>query len=59
MNERIEKLIEIKKQTGMSQEAMAREIGVSLGSVNRWMKGKFEPSVHVCALIDRFIEKHK
>jgi DNA-binding XRE family transcriptional regulator len=58
MNERIERLMTIKKNTGMSQENMAREIGVSLHTVNRWFKGKFSPMTHLEYKIDDFIKKH-
>jgi transcriptional regulator with XRE-family HTH domain len=58
MSELIDRLKEIKKKTGLSQEAIAREIGVSLPTVTRWFKGKFEPNVHVRPKVEDFVQKH-
>lgn len=35
---------EVRKQLGISQEDLARELGVSFASVNRWENGKTNPS---------------
>ena len=34
----------VRQQLQMSQEDLAREIGVSFNTVNRWEKGKVKPS---------------
>jgi transcriptional regulator with XRE-family HTH domain len=34
----------IRKKTGWSQEAFAREVGVSFSTVNQWENGKRKPS---------------
>ena len=39
-----EKMQAVRKQLFLSQEAMAKELGVSFATVNRWEKGKCEPS---------------
>lgn len=33
----------VRQQLGMSQEDIARELGVSFATVNRWENGKTEP----------------
>ena len=38
-----EKMQTVRKQLFLSQEAMAKELGVSFATVNRWEKGKCEP----------------
>ena len=35
---------EIRKQLGLSQEDLARELGVSFATINRWENGKSSPS---------------
>jgi len=35
---------ELRQALGLSLEAMARELGVSLQTVHRWEKGKYRPS---------------
>jgi len=34
----------VRKKLGLTQEQLARELGVSFTTVNRWEKGKSEPS---------------
>ena len=41
------------KQRGLSQEAAARRIGVSLKTVSRWVRGETEPRFRELALIQR------
>ena len=54
----IEKLKEIQNKTGKSQETMAREIGVTLNTLNRWMRGKFNPSLLANDRLELFIRKY-
>jgi len=35
---------EVRRQLALSQEDLAREIGVSFATVNRWENGKSKPS---------------
>lgn len=58
MNKMIDDLKRIKLEKEISQEKMAREIGVSLQTVTRWLNGKFNPSLHVESKIAAFIAKH-
>jgi DNA-binding XRE family transcriptional regulator len=41
------------KERGLSQEAAARRIGVSLKTVSRWVRGETEPRFRELALIQR------
>lgn len=38
-----EKIKKIRTKLGYSQEQLAREIGVSFATINRWENGKSEP----------------
>ena len=35
---------EVRKQLGVSQEELAREVGVSFATINRWENGQVRPS---------------
>jgi putative transcriptional regulator len=48
---------EVRKQLGLSQEGLARELGVSFATVNRWENGKTAPSKLACARFDAYCEK--
>ena len=48
---------EIRKQLGLSQEDLAREIGVSFATVNRWENGKVKPSKLAKVQLDAFCTK--
>jgi len=39
-----ESVKEVRRQLGLSQEDLARELGVSFATVNRWENGKTSPS---------------
>jgi len=39
-----EKIKAVRKKLFLSQEAMAKELGVSFSTLNRWENGKFEPN---------------
>ena len=41
----------------MSQEALARELGVSFATVNRWEKGHSQPSVLTMFRFKEFCKK--
>lgn len=55
--DRIEQLKKI-NHAGMSQERIAREIGVSLSTVQKWLAGQFAPSLLAEKSIDAFIYKN-
>lgn len=48
---------EIRKQLDLSQEDLAREIGVSFATVNRWENGKSKPSKLAKVQLDAFCAK--
>ena len=48
---------EIRKQLDLSQEDLARELGVSFATVNRWENGQVRPSKLAKAQINAFCSK--
>ncbi|RLB89200.1 MAG: transcriptional regulator [Deltaproteobacteria bacterium] len=48
---------EVRRQLGISQEDLARELGVSFATVNRWENGKSHPSKLARAQFDNFCNK--
>ena len=50
-------LRELRRQLGISQEDLARELGVSFNSINRWENGKVSPSKLARTQLETFIEK--
>lgn len=52
-------LKKIRKELEMSQEDLARAIGVSFATVNRWENGNAAPSRLARAQLELFIEKMK
>ena len=44
----------IRQKCFMSQEAFAKELGVSFATVNRWESGKTKPTYKTMKLIDDF-----
>lgn len=49
----------IRQKCFLSQEAFAKELGVSFATVNRWESGKTKPTYRTMRLIDDFCKKHK
>ena len=47
----------VRKQLELSQEDLARELGVSFATVNRWENGKVKPSKLAKARLDEFCAK--
>jgi putative transcriptional regulator len=45
---------EVRSQLDLSQEDLARELGVSFATVNRWENGRTTPSRLATAQIDAF-----
>lgn len=50
-------LKEIRRQLAISQEDLARELGVSYATVNRWENGQARPSKLARAQLDAFCER--
>lgn len=48
---------EIRRQLSMSQEDLARELGISFATVNRWENGVVKPSKLAKAQLDNFCAK--
>lgn len=44
----------IRQKCFLSQEAFAKELGVSFATVNRWESGKTKPTYKTMKLIDEF-----
>lgn len=42
-----EKIKEYREKTLVTQTELAKKLGVSFASVNRWEKGKFEPTMKI------------
>ena len=49
-----EKMKQIRQQQFLSQEAFAKELGVSFATVNRWESGKTRPTYKTMKLIDGY-----
>ena len=48
---------EVRRQLGMSQEDLARQLGVSYATVNRWENCQSKPSKLAKAQLDAFCAK--
>lgn len=48
---------EIRRQLSLSQEDLARELGISFATVNRWENGLVKPSKLAKAQLDNFCTK--
>jgi putative transcriptional regulator len=42
----------------LTQEEFAHELGITVGTVNRWENGRFRPSKLARAMLIAFAEKH-
>jgi len=47
----------VRRQLALSQEDLARELGVSYTTINRWENGQSQPSKMAKVLFDSFCEK--
>lgn len=54
-----EKLLRIRAEKALSQEELARELGVSFATVNRWENGRTQPSKRFCFVIDEYCRKNE
>jgi len=50
-------VLELRKRLGMTQEQLARELGVTVGTVNRWENGRFRPSPLALRGLERLAEQ--
>ena len=48
---------EVRRQLSLSQEDLARELGISFATVNRWENGLVKPSKLAKAQLDNFCAK--
>jgi DNA-binding transcriptional regulator YiaG len=48
---------EVRRQLSISQEDLARELGVSYATVNRWENGQAKPSKLARSQLDAFCER--
>ena len=47
----------LRRELGMTQEELAHELGITVGTVNRWENGRFRPSRLAKATILEFAQK--
>ena len=48
----------LRRQCGMTQEELAQSLGITVGTVSRWEKGRFRPSRLARTLILEFARTH-
>ena len=48
----------IRQSAMLSQEELARELGVSFATVNRWETGRAKPTSRTLRLIDEYCKNH-
>lgn len=48
----------LRRQLGMTQEDLAHALGITVGTVSRWEKGRFRPSRLARTLIIDFAREH-
>ena len=53
-----EKIKQIRQQRFLSQEAFAKELGVSFATVNRWESEKNKPTYKTMKLIDEYCKNN-
>ena len=53
-----EKIKQIRQTRFLSQEAFAKELGVSFATVNRWESGKTKPTYKTMKLFDDFCRRN-
>lgn len=53
-----EEIKKIRQKCFLSQEAFARELGVSFSSINRWESGKSKPNMSAMKKIKDFCNAH-
>lgn len=53
-----EDIKKIRRKAFLTQEAFAKQIGVSYTTVNRWETGKSKPNLKAMKLIDDYCKKY-
>lgn len=53
-----EKIKQIRQKSFLSQEAFAKELGVSFATVNRWESGKTRPTYKTMKLLDDYCRRN-
>ena len=53
-----ENIKHIRNQLLLSQEALAKDLGVSFATVNRWESGKTRPTYKTMRLLDEYCKKN-
>lgn len=53
-----ENIKQIRMQLFLSQEALAKELGISFATVNRWESGKTKPTYKTMKLLDDYCKKN-
>lgn len=48
----------LRTKLGLTQEELAHELGITVGTVNRWENGRFRPSKLARSTILEFAKKH-
>ncbi|HVO22308.1 MAG TPA: helix-turn-helix transcriptional regulator [Candidatus Margulisiibacteriota bacterium] len=48
----------LRRELKMTQEEFAHELGITVGTVNRWENGRFRPSKLARATLFEFASKH-
>ena len=48
----------LRRELKMTQEELAHELGITVGTVNRWENGRFRPSKLARATILEFAQRH-
>lgn len=54
-----EQVKSVRKQLNLSQEDLARAIGVSFATINRWESGNYKPSKLAKKAFEQFCEENK
>jgi DNA-binding transcriptional regulator YiaG len=49
---------ELRRELKMTQEEFAHELGITVGTVNRWENGRFKPSKLARATLADFAHRH-
>ena len=59
MFERMSELVRaLRRELKMTQEEFAHELGITVGTVNRWENGRFRPSKLARATLCEFASRH-
>ena len=59
MSDQMSELVHaLRRQLRMTQEEFAHELGITVGTVNRWENGRFRPSKLAKASILEFAQRH-